>query len=353
MTDQPCISIAGRKIGPEYPPYIIAELSANHLGSYERALETLEMAAAQGADAVKLQTYRADTITIDHEGPGFRIEGGLWDGNTLFKLYQDAHMPWDWHAPLMHRGRELGVAVFSSPFDFTAIDLLVSLGAPAYKIASFEAIDLPLIARAASEGRPLIISTGMASLAEIEEAHGQAARGGAGGVALLHCISGYPTPAREANLRTIPDLAARFPGTVIGLSDHTLGTVVSTASIALGASIIEKHVTMSRADGGPDSAFSLEPAELKRLVEDCRTAWEALGTAHYDLTGSERGNIQFRRSLYVVRDIARDEPLSHENVRSIRPGFGMAPKRLPEIIGKRANRALMRGEPLHDDMIEG
>lgn len=351
MSNTPELTIAGRRIGPAHPPYVIAELSANHLGRFERALETLEMTAAQGADAVKLQTYRADTITIDHDGPGFAIHGGLWDGNTLYKLYEEAHMPWEWHAPLMKRGAELGVAVFSSPFDFTAIDLLASLRSPAYKIASFEAIDLPLIARAGREGKPLIVSTGMASLSEIEEAHAAARISGAAGVALLHCISGYPTPASEANLRTIPDLAARFPGTVIGLSDHTLGTVVSTTAVALGASIIEKHVTMSRADGGPDSAFSLEPDELRRLVEDCRTAWEALGSAQYELTGSERGNVQFRRSLYVVRDVAAGEPLTSANVRSIRPGFGMAPKRLPDVIGRKASRSLKRGEPLADDMI--
>ena len=353
MTGAPEFAIAGRKIGPAHPPYIIAELSANHLQQYDRALAVLEMAAEAGADAVKLQTYRADTITIDHDGPGFTIEGGLWDGRTLFGLYAEAYMPWEWHAPLMKRGAELGVHVFSSPFDYSAIDLLESLDPRPYKTASSGAIALPLIDRAARPGKPMIVSTGMADLDEIAAAHGAAVAGGAAGVALLHCISGYPTPIADANLRTISDLAARFPGTVIGLSDHTMGTVVSTTAIALGASIIEKHVTMARADGGADSAFSLEPAELARLVADCRSAWEALGTVDYGLKSSERGNIVFRRSLYVVADVAAGEVLTDENVRSIRPGFGMAPKRLPEILGRRAARDLERGEPLADDMIAG
>lgn len=351
MTARPEIAIAGRRIGPAHPPYVIAELSANHLGRLERAIATLEMAAAAGADAVKLQTYRADTITIDHDGPGFSIEGGLWDGNTLYDLYKQAHMPWEWHGPLMQRGREVGIAVFSSPFDYSAVELLASFDSPAYKIASFEAIDLPLIERAGKQGKPLIISTGMATLPEIEAAHASAEKSGAAGVALLHCISGYPTPPSDANLRTIPDLARRFPDTVIGLSDHTLGTVVSTTAIALGAAIVEKHVTLSRADGGPDSAFSLEPEELRRLVADCRTAWDALGQANYDIAESERPNLRFRRSLYVVEDIAAGEAVTYRNVRSIRPGFGMAPKRLPDVIGKRAIRPLKRGEPLADDMI--
>ena len=318
---------------------------------YSRAVQVLEMAAAQGADAVKLQTYRPDTITIEHDGPEFLIRGGLWDGMTLFELYRSAYMPWDWHEPLMKRGAELGVHVFSSPFDDTAIELLRKLEAPAYKIASFEAIDLPFVRKAAACGKPLIISTGMANLQEIEEAYQAAHEGGAREVALLHCISGYPTPIAECNLRTILDLRERFPGAVIGLSDHTLGTVASTAAIALGASIIEKHVTLSRADGGADAAFSLEPAELRRLVEDCRAAWEALGSADYGLKGSEKGNLVFRRSLYVVHDVAAGELLTESNVRSIRPGFGMAPKHLPEVLGRRAARALRRGEPLAADML--
>lgn len=345
-------AIAGRPIGPASPPYVIAELSANHLQDYGRAVEVLEMAAAQGADAVKLQTYTPDTITIDHDGPDFLIRGGLWDGMTLHALYGSAYMPWEWHAPLMRRGAELGVHVFSSPFDDTAIDLLRSLDAPAYKIASFEAVDLPFIRRTAATGRPMIISTGMATLTEIGEAHAAAVEGGATGVALLHCISGYPTPITECNLLTIPDLMSRFPDTVIGLSDHTLGTVASTAAIALGACIIEKHVTMSRAAGGPDSAFSLEPAELRQLVLQCREAWEALGTAGYDLKGSEQGNTVFRRSLYVVEDIEAGGVFTAQNLRSIRPGFGMAPKHLPEILGRRATRRIARGERMTEHLVE-
>lgn len=347
----PELNLAGRPIGPAYPPYVIAELSANHLGKLSHAMETLEMAAAMGADAVKLQTYRADTITIDHDGPGFRIEGGLWDGRSLYELYEEAHTPWEWHRPLIERGSELGVAVFSSPFDPTAVDFLAALNVPAYKIASFEAVDLPLIDKVAAQHKPIIVSTGMASLAEIEEAYEHARRCGTG-VALLHCISGYPTPIGDANLRTIPDLAARFPDAVIGLSDHTLGTVAATTAIACGASIIEKHVTMRRADGGPDAAFSLEPGELKTLVENCRSAWEALGRAGYELRGSESGNVAFRRSLYVVQDMAEGERFSEQNVRSIRPGYGLPPKRLGDVLGRRARRAIRRGEPLAQDLID-
>lgn len=348
----PEISIAGRKIGPAHPPYIIAELSANHLQDYARALEVLEMAAAQGADAVKLQTYRADTITLKSDGPGFRIEGGLWDGKTLYELYESAYMPWEWHEPLMKRGAQLGVHVFSSPFDQTAIELLQSLNVPAYKIASFEAIDLPFIRSAAARGKPLIISTGMADLSEIEEAYQAAVAGGADGVALLHCISGYPTPISDCNLQTIPDLRARFPAAVIGLSDHTLGTVASTTAIALGASLIEKHVTMSRAAGGPDSAFSLEPHELRELVENTRAAWQALGRASYDLKASEQPNLQFRRSLYVVEDIPAGGQLTNRNIRSIRPGFGLPPKHLDSVLGRRVTRTVSAGTALSWELIE-
>jgi N-acetylneuraminate synthase len=341
-------SIAGRPIGPGHPPYVIAELSGNHNGSLTRALALLDSAAATGADAVKLQTYTPDTITLDHDGPGFVIEGGLWHGRRLHELYAEAHTPWDWHAALFARAAELGVTLFSSPFDDTAIDLLESLGAPAYKIASFEAVDLPLIARAAATGKPLIISTGLCNLAEMGEAL-EAARA-APGVALLHCVSAYPAVFADANLATIPDMAARF-GCVIGLSDHTPGSAAAAAGVALGASIIEKHITLARADGGPDAAFSLEPEEFARLVTDCRQAWEAVGRVSYDVEGSEAGNLQFRRSLYAVADIAAGELLTSANVRSIRPGFGLSPKRLPDVLGRRAARAIARGTPLSDDLI--
>lgn len=341
-------SIAGRPIGPGHPPFVIAELSGNHNGSLDRALALLDAAAATGADAVKLQTYTPDTITLDHDGPGFVIEGGLWHGRRLHELYAEAHTPWDWHEALFARARELGVIMFSSPFDATAIDLLVSLGAPAYKIASFEAVDLPLIKRAAATGKPLIISTGLCNLAEMAEALDAAKS--APGVALLHCVSAYPAVFADANLATIPDMAARF-GCVIGLSDHTPGSAAAAAGVALGAAIIEKHITLARADGGPDAAFSLEPDEFARLVADCRNAWAAVGRVSYDVEGSEAGNLQFRRSLYAVADIAAGEAFTPANVRSIRPGFGFAPKRLPEVLGRRSTRAIARGTPLSDDML--
>ncbi len=345
------VFIAGREIGAGQPPYIVAELSGNHQGSLDRALLLLEEAAACGADAVKLQTYTADTITIAHDGPGFVVQGGLWDGRTLHDLYEEAHTPYEWHGPLFARGRELGVTVFSSPFDETAIDLLEGLDTPAYKIASFEMIDLPLIARAARTGKPLIMSTGMASEAEIAEAVACARAQGAGGVILLHCVSTYPARYETANLATIADLAARF-GCVAGLSDHTPGTAASVAATALGAAFIEKHFCMSRAQGGVDSAFSLEPAELRALVSDCRNAHAALGRVDYSRSPEELGNKQFRRSLFAVKPIAAGEMFTSENVRSIRPGFGLAPKHIDAVLGACAARAIAFGEPLAWDMIE-
>ena len=347
----PEITIAGRRIGPGHPPYVIAEMSGNHKGDINRALALLEAAKKTGADAVKLQTYTADTITIDHNGPGFRIEGGLWNGRTLYELYQEAHTPWDWHPQLFAKGRELGITVFSSPFDPTAIDLLEKLDAPAFKIASFEVVDLPLIRRAARTGRPLIISTGIASLGEIAEAVEAARAAGCREIALLHCTSGYPTPPEDSNLRTIAHLADAFD-VVAGLSDHTLGIAVPVAAITLGANLIEKHFTLRRADKGPDYAFSLEPEELTELVANCRTAWTALGKVNYELEASEKGNKIFRRSLYAVQDIPAGGPLTAENVRSIRPGYGLPPKHLPDVLGRRAARAIARGTPLAWSLIE-
>jgi len=339
------IEIAGRTIGAGNPPYIVAELSANHNGDIQNAFDIMAAAKDAGADAVKLQTYTADTITIDCDSPDFRIEGGLWDGRTLYELYQEASTPWDWHEALFEKARELGIAVFSAPFDATAVDLLESLGAPAYKIASFELIDLPLIERVAATGKPLIMSTGMAGIGEIAEAVAAARGAGAAELLLLHCISGYPTPPEECNLRTIAHLRDAFD-CAVGLSDHTLGTAVAVAAVACGACLIEKHVTLDRGAGGPDAAFSLEPPELAALVADTHTAWAACGPVNYQPTGSESGNRQFRRSLYVVEDIAAGERLTPKNIRSIRPGHGLPPKHLPDVLEKRARRTLKRGTPL-------
>jgi N-acetylneuraminate synthase len=342
------ITIAGRQIGPDYPPYVIAELSANHNGRLETALAIIEEAKKAGADAVKLQTYRPDTITLDSNAPEFRIEGGLWDGRTLYELYEEAHMPWEWHKPLFDHARALGITMFSSPFDPTAVDLLEDLNAPAYKIASFEAIDLPLIRYAASTGKPMIISTGMADAEEIAEAIEAAREGGCRELAILHCVSGYPAPAEDYNLRTIPDMIARF-GLVTGLSDHTLDNTTAIAAVALGASLIEKHFTLDRAGGGPDDSFSLEPTEMAALCRDARTAWGALGRVDYGRKSSEQGNVQFRRSLYFVKDLKAGEVITPDAVRSVRPGFGLPPKMLDQVIGRRVLRDVMANTAVTND----
>ena len=344
------VEIAGRKIGRDHEPYVICEISANHNGRLDKAIELLEAAAATGADAIKIQTYTPDTMTIDHDGPDFQIVGGLWGGRTLYDLYQEAQTPFEWHEPLFRRARELGVTLFSTPFDESAADLLDDLGAPAFKIASFEAVDLPLIAYVARKGKPMIISTGMANLGEISDAVRTARENGCEELVLLHCVSSYPAPDEQSNVRTVPHLGEAF-GCVSGLSDHTMGSAVSVASIALGGAVIEKHFTIARSEGGPDSAFSLEPPEFSALVEDCRRAWRALGLVSYDLCGAEKANTAFRRSLYVVKDVAEGESLTRENVRSIRPGFGMAPRHLPDVIGKRAARPLARGTALKPEMV--
>jgi N-acetylneuraminate synthase len=344
------IAIAGRLIGPDQPPYVIAEMSGNHNGDIGRALALIDAAKAAGADAVKLQTYTADTITIDHDGPGFVIEGGLWHGRRLYELYQEAHTPWAWHEQLFAHAREIGIACFSSPFDPTAVAFLEGLCAPAYKVASFEIVDTPLVAAMARTGKPLIISTGLATPDDIAEAVAAAREAGGQEIVLLHCTSGYPTPPAQMHLRTMMDLGASH-GALVGLSDHTMGTAVAVAAVALGACVIEKHFTLARADGGPDAAFSLEPDELARLVADCRDAWEALGQVHYEDVAAEAASRDHRRSLYAVADIKAGEPLSDQNIRSIRPGHGLPPKHWRDLLGRTAARDIKRGEPLAWDLV--
>lgn len=328
------IRIDGRKIGADFPPYIIAEISANHNGSMATAKKIIEEAKKAGADAVKLQTYTPDTITLNSDAEDFRIQGGLWDGRTLYDLYQEAYMPWEWHKPLFDHALEQGITIFSSPFDSTAVDLLEDLNAPAYKIASFEAVDLPLIKYVASTGKPMIISTGMADADEIQEAIDAARSGGCKELVILRCVSGYPAAAEDYNLKTIPDMLDRF-GVLVGLSDHTLDNTTAIASVAMGACVIEKHFTLNRDGGGPDDSFSLEPKELSELCSNARVAWGALGGVNYGPKSSERINAKFRRSLYFVRALKRGDVITGESIRSVRPGYGLPPKSIELVIGKK------------------
>lgn len=344
------ITIDGRVIGAEMPPYVIAEMSANHNGNIENAFKIIEATKLAGADAVKLQTYRPDTITLHSDAEEFQIHGGLWDGKTLYQLYEEAHTPWEWHAPLFEHARKLGITIFSSPFDNTAVDLLEDLNAPAYKIASFEAVDLPLIRYVASTGKPVIISTGMADVQEIQEAIDAARAGGCKELAILHCVSGYPAPAADYKLRTLADMMQRY-GLVTGLSDHTLDNATAIAAVALGASIVEKHFTLDRKGGGPDDSFSLEPAELAALCRDCKTAWQALGQVDYGRRSSELGNVKFRRSLYFVKDMKAGEVITSDAVRSVRPGFGLPPKHYDTVLGKRIKHDVFVGTPLAWDLL--
>ena len=339
------MQIAGRNIGKNFPPYIIAELSANHNGSIETALNLIQQAKIAGAAAVKLQTYTPDTITLDMDSEEFRIQGGLWDGRTLYELYEEAHTPWDWHKVLFDYAHKIGISIFTSPFDKTAIDFLEDLNAPAYKIASFEAIDLPLIHYAASTGKPMIISTGMADEEEISDAIEAAQSSGCTDLAILHCVSGYPAPAEDYNLATIPDMIEKFR-LATGLSDHTLDNTTAIASVALGASIIEKHFTLDRKGGGPDDSFSLEPAEMAALCRDTKTAWSALGRVDYGRKSSEQGNVQFRRSLYFVKDMTAGQVITPECIRSVRPGYGLAPKYFDDIIGKKVVQKVEKNTPV-------
>lgn len=344
------IEIAGRKIGADFKPYIIAELSANHNGSIEVALETLEIAAKCGVDAIKIQSYSPDTMTIDCDKEDFKISGGLWGGYNLYDLYKWAQTPFDWHRALFAKAKDLGVTIFSTPFDESAVDLLETLDAPAYKIASFELTDLPLIKYVAQTGKPMIMSTGMANLSEIEEAIHTARENGCKDLIILHCISAYPAPAEQSHLATIKDLAERFD-VISGLSDHTLGTAVAVTSVALGASLIEKHFILDRSDKGPDSEFSIEPYELKKLVEETNLAFQSIGYAGYDRKPVEESNIRFRRSLYFVQDLEQGEIITEKNIRRIRPGYGLPPKYLSKILGKKVNQNIERGTAVSWELI--
>lgn len=339
------ITINGRRISQSDPPYIIAELSANHNGLIENALALIRHAKSVGADAIKLQTYRPDTITLKSDAPEFFIEDGLWQGRSLYDLYQETHTPWDWHPQLFDCARKAGITIFSSPFDVTAVDFLEDLGAPAYKIASFEAIDLPLIRYAASTGKPMIISTGLADKDEIEEAVDTAKSAGCSEMVLLHCVSGYPAPAADYNLATLSDMAKHFC-VPVGLSDHTLSTTTAVASVAMGACVVEKHFTLDRSRGGPDDSFSFEPSEFKLLIEQVSEAWIALGKIDYGRKSSEVSTIKFRRSLYYVKDIRKGDIISPTDVRSVRPGYGIPPKYLKDILGTIAKRDILACTPV-------
>jgi pseudaminic acid synthase len=346
------IQIAGRPIGRDHRPFVIAEMSGNHNQSLERALDIVDAAASAGAHALKIQTYTADTMTLDIADGAFRIDdpNSLWAGKTLHELYDKAHTPWEWHEPIFARCRERGMVGFSTPFDASAVDFLESCGAPCYKIASFENTDIPLLRKVAATGKPVIMSTGMASIAELDDAVGAAREAGCRDLVLLKCTSTYPATPECSNVRTIPHLRELF-GCEVGLSDHTHGVGAAVAAIALGATVVEKHFTLSRADGGVDSAFSMEPAEMALLVTESGRAWQSLGAVRYGVSEVEQASLSYRRSLYVVRDVRAGEIFSDENVRAVRPGFGLPPKNIDRFIGQPARRDLKRGEPLAWDML--
>ncbi len=346
------IRIGKHRIGPGHPVYIVAELSANHNQSFEKAVQIIHAAREAGADAVKVQTYTADTITIACDRPEFRIQGTLWNGRTLHDLYREAYTPWEWQPKLKQIANDLGLDLFSSPFDASAVDFLENMNVPAYKVASFELVDVPLIEKMARTGKPLIISTGMATVEEIEEAVQAARRAGATQIALLKCTSSYPAPEEEMNLRTIPELARRF-GVPCGLSDHSMTLAVPVAAITLGACIIEKHLTLTRSDPGPDSAFSLQPEEFKQMVDAARIAEKALGDVHFGVSAREGASREFRRSLYVVEDMKRGERFTAKNVRSIRPSHGLHTRHLAEVLGCAAACDIKRGTPLSWEIIQG
>jgi len=345
--------IANRELGPGHPPLVVAEMSGNHNQSLDRALEIVDAAARTGAHALKIQTYTADTMTLDLDEGDFRIDdpNSLWAGKSLYKLYEEAYTPWEWHAPIFERCRQHGMIGFSSPFDATAVDFLAGLDVPCYKIASFENTDIPLIRKVAATGKPMIISTGMATDTELEESVAAARAAGCADLILLKCTSTYPATPENTNIRTIPDLHDRF-GALAGLSDHTMGIGVAVASVAFGAALIEKHFTLNRADGGVDSAFSLEPAELAMLVTEVDRAWRSLGEVRYGPTDAERNSLQFRRSLYIARNLKAGDTLTPENVRAVRPGNGLPPKHLDAVLGRKVRADVRRGTPLTWDVLE-
>ncbi len=347
------IKINQYQIGATARPFIIAEMSGNHNQSLERALEIVEAAAESGAHALKIQTYTADTLTLDVRGKGFLIEdeGNLWKGRNLYDLYNEAYTPWEWHEPIFNRAKELGMVAFSTPFDDSAVDFLETLDVPLYKIASFENTDLPLIKKVAATGKPMIVSTGMANAAELDELVRTAKENGCKDLILLKCTSTYPATPENTNIATIPHMRELFD-VQVGLSDHTMGTGVAVAAVALGATVIEKHFTLSRADGGVDAAFSMEPAEMKALVEETERAWQAIGKVTYGPTEKEKASLKFRRSIYVARDIQAGESFTEENIRIVRPGYGLEPKYYPNLLGKVAKKSYKLGTPItFDDLI--
>jgi len=347
----PALKIGTRSIGPGCGAYLIAEMSANHGQNFDRAVEIIRAAKDAGADAIKLQTYTPDTITIDCDGEHFRIgPGSIWEGRGLYELYEEAHTPWDWQPRLKAVAYEIGIDLFSTPFDATAVDFLEEMDVPCHKVASFELVDIPLLRKIGATGKPVIMSTGMSSLAEIDEAVRALRESGSGGIALLKCTSAYPASPDDMDLRTIPHMAEAF-GVPVGLSDHTLDIAVPVAAVALGACIVEKHFTLSRDAGGPDSAFSLEPREFKAMVEAVRAAERALGDVRYELTEAEKASRVFRRSLFVVKDMKAGETFTEDNVRSIRPGNGLAPRHLVNVLGRRTTMDVPRGTPLTWDML--
>ncbi len=346
------MQIGHRKIGREAPPFVIAEMSGNHNQSLERALEIVEVAAKTGAHALKIQTYTPDTMTLDLDEREFHISDpkSLWAGTSLYKLYGQAYTPWEWHKPIFDRARELGIIAFSTPFDDTAVDLLESLNVPCYKIASFENTDLPLIRRVAATGKPMIISTGMATVAELDETVRAAREAGCKDLVLLKCTSTYPATAANTNILTIPHLRELF-GCEVGLSDHTMGVGVSVASVALGATVVEKHFTLNRADGGVDSSFSMEPGEMAQLVVETERAWQALGQVSYGITEAEKPSLAFRRSIYIAKDLKSGDTLTRENLRCIRPGMGLPPKYYDMLLGRRVNKDVSKGAPMSWDLL--